>query len=713
VEQLEVFRRAALILTSSLDLDAALNNTIAACLPALGDFGFFDVMLQDEVRRTARAHDNPVLERQLNASRWQRNGRADINLCALSSGAPALHDNTDDAWFAHAFPGVARTLPFRSMLSVPVFHGAELIGSLTLFMADSGRHHCAADVGFASEIASLAAPVVVKARMLAQQKAVEAALRTSEQRFQLALKVGGMGAWQWDMVAQHVHWWPGMAELHGLPAGFQLRDVRDYLDLVHPDDRARAGRSLNGTVDETTGKGLEYRVVWPDGSLRWLEGRGDVVYGDGGRPVCMTGVCVDVTQRKLTEQKLRFLAEASAELAELVEHEETLQRIARLAVPDFADWCAVDLVGDAGQLKRVAVAHVDPVKVELAHELHERYPPDPASQNGTWHVIRSGKPVLMAEITDEILEQSIKDPVYLRIIRDLGLRSYIGVPLIARGRTIGVLTFIAAESGHAYGESDVELAEEIGRRAGVAIDNSMLYRTLQENDRRKDEFLAMLGHELRNPLAPIAVAADMLKMVGHADPRVARASDVIGRQVRHLNALVNDLLDVSRVTRGLVRLTKDTVDLAAIVDSAVEQSRPLLASKRHALDVRAGDAGLCVYGDRNRLVQIVVNLLNNAAKYTPEGGHIVVSLRAAEGRAVIEVADNGIGIDPALLPHVFDLFTQGERTADRAQGGLGIGLALVRTIVGLHDGEITARSDGPGRGSTFTVSLPLDASRHA
>ncbi|WP_075795673.1 GAF domain-containing sensor histidine kinase [Massilia putida] len=712
-DQLKVFRQAALILTSSQDLDEALNNTIAACLPALGDFGFFDVALQNGVRRTARAHQDPALEQQLKVSRWQHNGRSDINLCALSSGMPVLHENTDDDWFAHAFPGISRTLQFRSMLSVPVVHGEDLIGSLTLFMAGSGRNHGAADLNFATEISALAAPVVAKARMIAQQRATEIALRTSEQRFQLALRMGGMGAWQWDVLSNTVHWWPGMAELHGLSPGTQLQGVEDYLDLVHPDDRTATAVSMSDDAILSTGKALEYRILWPDGSVRWLETRWQNVHSDDGEWLSRSGICVDITQRMLTEQKLRFVARVSAELAELVEHEETLKRVAHLAVPDFADWCAVDLLGDTDKLIRVAVAHADPAKVRLAYDLHERYPPDPASDSGTWHVIRSGKSVLMAEISDETLAKSIGDPTYLQILRDLELRSYIGVPLVARGRTIGVLTFIFAESRRRYNETDVELAEEIGRRAGVAIDNSMLYRTLQENDRHKDEFLAMLSHELRNPLAPISTAAEMLRMIGHDDPKVMRASDVIARQVKHLNALVSDLLDVSRVTRGLVKLSKEVVDLKCIVENAIEQCRPLLDSKKHVFTLQVEVGQAWILGDQNRLVQVVVNLLNNAAKYTPEAGKITLSLRTAGHQAWIEVKDNGIGIEKEFLPHVFNLFTQAARSLDRAQGGLGIGLALVKTIIGLHGGEIVVCSAGANAGSTFTVSLPLCDNRGA
>jgi PAS domain S-box-containing protein len=225
--------------------------------------------------------------------------------------------------------------------------------------------------------------------------------------------------------------------------------------------------------------------------------------------------------------------------------------------------------------------------------------------------------------------------------------------------------------------------------------------------RRKDEFLAMLAHELRNPLAPISSAAQLLAHVAADENKVRQASEIIGRQVRHLTGLVDDLLDVSRVTRGLVELQRERVDLKAVMASAVEQARPLVEARRHHLDLALDASPAWVDGDRIRLVQVVANLLNNAAKYTPQGGALALSLEVAGGQASIAVRDNGIGIGPELLPQVFELFTQAERTPDRAQGGLGLGLALVKSLVGLHGGSVHAESGGPGMGSTFRIVLPL------
>lgn len=250
---------------------------------------------------------------------------------------------------------------------------------------------------------------------------------------------------------------------------------------------------------------------------------------------------------------------------------------------------------------------------------------------------------------------------------------------------------------------------EIVRWMGTCTDIHEQKRVRDEllaTNRRKDDFLAMLAHELRNPLAPISTAAHLLK-AAPADPdKVARAADIIERQVRHMTELVDDLLDVSRVTRGLVELEREPVDVKAVLGNAIEQVRPLIEARGHQLTTRMASGDVQVLGDRTRLIQVLSNLLTNAAKYTPANGALSVAMAVGD-QVEVRVADNGIGIEPQLLPHVFDLFTQGERTPDRAQGGLGLGLALVKSLVELHGGRVAAESAGRGQGTAFTVVLPL------
>ena len=252
-----------------------------------------------------------------------------------------------------------------------------------------------------------------------------------------------------------------------------------------------------------------------------------------------------------------------------------------------------------------------------------------------------------------------------------------------------------------------------GEVAGIFVEGSdVTARKHVEDELRaansqKDQFLAMLAHELRNPLAPITTAAQLLQS-GQLDAHgIRNASNIIARQAEHMTDLVNDLLDVSRVTRGLVTIGKDDLDVAEIVAEAVEQVRPLIDARHHELRTEIASEALHVAGDRTRLIQVLSNILNNAAKYTPPGGLIVLRVRRDAEGVAIAVCDNGQGIEPQVLPYIFDLFIQAERTPDRSQGGLGIGLALVKSLVVLHGGRVEARSKGPGRGSEFVVHLPL------
>jgi signal transduction histidine kinase len=250
-----------------------------------------------------------------------------------------------------------------------------------------------------------------------------------------------------------------------------------------------------------------------------------------------------------------------------------------------------------------------------------------------------------------------------------------------------------------------QVIEWIGAASDIT-ERKVAEEKLRESDRRKDEFLAMLAHELRNPIAPISAAAALLQRVKPDEALVRRTSEIIARQVGHMTGLIDDLLDVSRVTRGLVELEDVPVDLRDVLQDAVEQVMPQIEARRHLLSQPPLSAPVMVRGDKKRLVQVVANLLNNAAKYTPEGGRLDLRTHVADGQACIEVGDNGIGMAPELTGRVFDLFAQAERSVDRAMGGLGLGLALVKSLVELHGGSVACASPGLGKGSTFTVCLP-------
>lgn len=250
-----------------------------------------------------------------------------------------------------------------------------------------------------------------------------------------------------------------------------------------------------------------------------------------------------------------------------------------------------------------------------------------------------------------------------------------------------------------------EMREWVGMASDITA-RKEAEEQLKDASKRKDEFLAMLAHELRNPLAPIGAAAELLQRVKLDEARVRQTSQIIGRQVEHMTALIDDLLDVSRVTRGKVELDIASLDINHVLTDAVEQVSPLVGAKKHRLMLDMAPNVVLVAGDKKRLVQVVANLLTNAAKYTPEGGNILLKTTVRDNQVHIEVTDNGIGMDDELVQHAFDLFAQAERTSDRSSGGLGLGLALVKSLVELHGGVVSCASQGLGQGSTFTVFLP-------
>jgi len=551
-----------------------------------------------------------------------------------------------------------------------------------------------------------------------------------------------------------------------------------------------------------------------------------------------------VTPDEREQNRRNFIADAIEVLSRSLDYRETLRSLAAIAVPRIADWCAVEiLVG--GVLRRLAFAHVNPAKIELLAEIERRFPRDMNAPSGTPQILRSGEAQLVHEITNESLEAQLSDPEFLALIRALGLRSYIGVPLRRGDKTIGVITLIMAESGRLYDDSDLALAETLSERASVAIDNASLFgelacaheQTAAERDRlrqlvesapiaiailrgpdlvfevanerfeqtfggrrlrgltqaaldptgqssqdlyrvmatgegvssreravhfdwdgtgtattryfdstmapmrdatgrvdgvmsfslevteqvlarmrleearvqaelanrAKDEFLAMLGHELRNPLAPILTALELMELRG-ADV-FQRERTVIARQVRHVVRLVDDLLDVSRITRGGVELHLEEIDLADIIGKAIEIASPLLEERGHQLITHISRR-LDVRGDPVRLAQVIANLVTNAAKYTERGGTITLTAARDGERIAVHVHDTGAGIAPDVLPLVFETFYQARQSIDRARGGLGLGLAIVRSLVELHGGEVRATSEGVGRGSEFSVWLP-------
>ncbi|GEM_PF-639573 len=541
------------------------------------------------------------------------------------------------------------------------------------------------------------------ARDITEQKRLERERRANEERLQMALESGRMGTWDWDVRQDRMIWSPGLEALHGLKPGTFPGTFEAFQADIHPQDRKRVVREILDTLKTGREYRNEYRLVRPDGTVHWVEARGRAIRNDRGEPIHMMGICMEVTERKRIEHDLRFLADASRSLASLKDWQSTLQSIAQMAVPHFADWCVVYMNGENGQPEPFALSHADPSKRTVAEDLHQRFPPQLDPATGIYRAIHSGESMLVPLVDDAMLQKHAHGAEHLEILRGLGLKSYVCVPLSIRDRVIGAMLFVSAESGRRYDATDLSVAEDLAHRVAVTIENAWLYEESQENARRKDEFLAMLAHELRNPLAPVRSGLDVLRLRLGENETIA----LMQEQVEHLVRLVDDLLDVSRIMRGKVQLRSDEVDLRGLASRAVETVRSFVQSQRHHLTVSMPDEPVWVRGDAVRLTQVLTNLLHNAAKYTEPGGRIWLTIEPDARSAVITVRDTGIGISKTLLPHVFELFTQADQSLERSQGGLGIGLTLVRNLVELHGGNVSASSPGENQGSEFVVRLPL------
>ena len=420
-----------------------------------------------------------------------------------------------------------------------------------------------------------------------------------------------------------------------------------------------------------------------------------------------TGIIRDITERKRADERTQFLVHATALLASVVDSASLLSRVARLPVPLFADWCIVDLGGADGRVLRSAVAHTHTEKKTILKRLKKRLPHSfgPASLVG--EVLRGGKPRLLADVTHPFEYAEPRNPEDRELLLRLDPQSLICVPLSTHHVTFGAITFVLSGASRKYCAADLAVAEDFAQRASIAIENARLYEEAKDADRRKDEFLATLAHELRNPLAPVRNAIEIVRTAG-VDAKVAgKAFAVIDRQVDHMVRLVDDLLDLSRLMRGKIQLRPERVFLRDVIRRAIETARPLINLNGHELVVNLPKSPIELYADPVRLDQIISNLLNNAAKYTERGGVIRLIAKTRGQELVLKVRDTGIGIDPNLLPHLFDLFRQAESSLDRSNGGLGIGLTLVRSLVKMHGGRVDARSDGPGTGAEFVVCLPI------
>lgn len=432
------------------------------------------------------------------------------------------------------------------------------------------------------------------------------------------------------------------------------------------------------------------------------------VFDAQSKVIGIVGVSHDISAAKRAERAQRFLVEAGDVLSASLDYHTTLQQIANLAVPELADWCAVELHEADGSTRRAAVAHRRPTKGELAHEVQQQYPRDVHIAQAVARVMRTGESELVSTITNEHLVRAAHNAEHLALFEAIGLTSAMIIPLKVRGQVVGTISFVTAESGRHYDEADLSLAQNLASRSAMAIDNATLYQKAQAAITLRDEFLSIASHELKTPLTT---------MLGHSQAlqrRIARqqsfgerdqrALQIIIDQILRLNKQIGTLLDVSRIELGQFRIEQAPVNLAGLVAHAVAELEQTL--EQHMLSFSCGDDTVMIDGDARLLEHVLQNLLGNAVKYSPNGGTISVHLTRDAREACFSVRDEGIGIPESAQPYLFQRFYRASNVSGHHISGLGIGLYLVNEIVAQHGGTIAVAST-EGAGSTFTVRIPL------
>jgi PAS domain S-box-containing protein len=519
-------------------------------------------------------------------------------------------------------------------------------------------------------------PLVDGIAQFIERRRVEQEVLDAHSRLDSALAAAEIGTWEYDAIRNVVRADKNLARMFGATAAEAAGGTLDaYLRAIHPDDRSRVAATIGQTLESDSDLNIEYRLIGLEGKVTWVNARGRVERDADGRALRLPGVVVDITERKRAEELLRKSEE---------------QR--RLAL-------------DAGEL---GAWNIDPNTKLL--ESDERFrlifsgktePIDYESAFGMIH------PEDLERVREAVAAATqLNDPLpyaeEYRVVHPNGRVRWVFGKGRANFATEGIVKKLLSFDGTVADITDRKQMEVQLRK--VAADMS-------EADHRKDEFLAMLAHELRNPLAPIRNALQIVQMAAGDEKAVYSAAEMIERQVHHMVRLVDDLLDVSRITRGKIDLRLERVDLGAVIRQAIDTSRPAIENARHKLTMTLPMQTIWLNADPIRLAQVFGNLLNNACKYSEPEGRITLTAEVQEHEVAISVKDTGIGIPAKMLPRVFDLFTQVDQSLERSQGGLGIGLSLVKNLVELHGGSVSVTSEGSGRGSEFVVRLPTFAAQ--
>jgi signal transduction histidine kinase/CheY-like chemotaxis protein len=558
------------------------------------------------------------------------------------------------------------------------------------------------------------------------RKRAQEALKKSETLLSEAQRIAHIGSWEWG-IAHRFGWWSEgegwwseeLYRILGVEPGSVPSTFESYLERVLAEDRPLVRDAVENSMRTGEPFHVDHRVLLPGGEERVIHMEGGVTLDEGRRPVRVFGLGQDITaQRAVEEERARliraeaarvedeaaqeraaFLARVTATLGSSLEVEKTLATTVDFATFSMADWCSLTVIGPEGALVRVALSHREAERASDVAALRQRTL-DRNARNLPALVLAKGE---TQTLTPEELS-SLDDPEQVVLVQALGTGHVLSVPLSVQGRAHGVFSWV--RSARPFDASERFLGEQVAQRAAIAIEHAQLYRDAQRANHLKDEFLATLSHELRTPLQAIVGWARLLQTGNLDGDAEKKAIETISRNAQSQNQLISDVLDVSRIIAGKLRLNLRSVHLVEEIERAIDTVRPAVEAKQIRLDALLDPSAGPISGDPDRLQQVVWNLLSNAIKFVPRGGRVLVRLEPVNSHVQVVVEDNGPGIPEQFLPFIFERFRQADSSTTRRHGGLGIGLAIVRHIVELHGGTVAARNRDVGTGAIFTLAFP-------
>lgn len=582
--------------------------------------------------------------------------------------------------------------PVRVLHGVPILDRGDVIGVVTI-ASFTGERFSLQDQRIVAAMIARAGAAVVQHGLRDQARRARALLAEPERQLraladnvpQLVWMADPAGSCYW--CNQRWYEYTGTTPEDSQGWGWEK--------AVHPDHVRRIVELWHHAVEHGSSWEDTHPVRSAAGHYRWFLSRARPIRSASGEIERWVGTNTDVTAQ-------RFIDDATRILNSTLDMDDALEQLAQLAVPDLADWCIVDLL-EHGQLKHVAAVRGDEAKRAAAGEVTRRLRLDLDAAGGAGRILRSGVAAVVLESSAETLAAQACPPEHLALLRELGFKSWIGAPLVARGSTIGVLHLIMADSNRRYCEADVELAVELGRRAGMAVDNTRLYREAQTAIRVRDDVLAIVSHDLRSPLQAMNLAATMLHRQGGTDPGAHRYLDALRRSIDRMKHLINDLLDLASINAGKLAIAPARISADQLVGEIVDMYEPLAAERgiRVLRDHEIGGVALDV--DRDRIAQALGNLLGNAIKFCRPGDVITVRGQRAGDSLQLTIADTGPGIPALDLPHLFEAYWSGRSGKHE---GAGLGLFITKAIIEAHSGHIAASSPDGG-GAAFVVTLPV------